>query len=540
MNTQVAIIGGGPCGLMSALLLARYGVRSVLFEKHPDIGFHPKAMGVTRRTGELYRQLGILSQMESADLKGGYDALSVWSRGFDGEIWGKVPLTDQRTPHTPCHRFHCPQPHTEAVLREAAQAEELTTVLYNHEVVTVRPGEDGVALDFVERGSGKAGTLRADWLIAADGDRSGVREQLGITRTGPGERGRFLSVYFRANYGDYLEGRRAVLYQLLGEDFFEFIVAVNGADLWLMHHFLQEGEKPEDYSKERLRDIITYVSGLPEEPVEIFSVSPWVMAPKLADRWRAGRVFLTGDASARVSPSGGLGMNNGLQSAHNLAWKLAAVIHGQSGEALLDTYEVERLAAARFTLENSEGNADELMGIIGTAFAGDWDGVREKIAHSRRGGSGLGQDIGLTYSGEAVLDDGTKPAPVADPVNDYVPQGRPGHRAPHVEVSGAGDASSTLDFFGRGFVLLCGPDGATCWREMAQAESQPLTILALGEDFQDGAGAFLERYGIGAEGAVLVRPDGYIAARWRSNPGQAHALSGALDKILARCQAVPE
>jgi putative polyketide hydroxylase len=234
------------------------------------------------------------------------------------------------------------------------------------------------------------------------------------------------------------------------------------------------------------------------------------MSPSVALQWRSGRVFLVGDAAARVSPAGGLGMNNGVQSAHNLAWKLAEVLRGRAGEELLDTYEAERLAAARFTFENSGGNAEEVMGIVMAAMGGEWDRAKEMIARSRRSGSGYGQDFGIVYSGAAVEPDGSVEKKPADLVNEYIPQGRPGHRAPHVWIERGGKKISTLDLFGRGFVALCGPDAdaakAAAWREGVE-------VLVEGRGFADAGGAWRELYGVGPRGAVLVRPDGYVAAR---------------------------
>jgi putative polyketide hydroxylase len=322
-------------------------------------------------------------------------------------------------------------------------------------------------------------------------------------------------VFFRASYGDRLDGRRALLSNTVGPDFYELFVAVDGEEHWLMHHFLDEGESPDDYPPERMQAVVRKASGLPEVPVEVLSLSPWVMSPSLATCWRQGRIVLVGDAAARVSPSGGLGMNNGVQSAHNLAWKLAAVVNGQADAALLDSYEQERLPAARFTFANSGGNMEEIFAIVGTAMAGDWAQAKALIGQSRRAGSGLGQDFGIVYASGAVQPDGSPEQKPADAVNDYIPQGRPGHRAPHVWLQRDGARVSSLDCFGQGFVALC---AAGADMERAAAWAPGAELLVEGRDFSDapnpaeGAG-WRALYGLGDQGAVLVRPDGYIAAR---------------------------
>ena len=509
-NPQVVIVGGGPCGLMAAVLLGKFGIPTILVEKHPGISRHPKAMGVTRRTAEIYRQLGLLEEMQKGGLAHPVDAISTWARGgLAGELLGSAPLVEDDLRFSPCARFHCAQPHNEAVLLRAAQAAESIDIRFQTKATEITQDPHGVSVT-LQNPDGSSETIRTGFLIAADGDSSPIRESLGIKRQGPGELGRFVSVYFRADYGKHLEGRRALISNAIGEDFFEAFVTVNGDDLWLMHHFLDEGETPEDWPLERMHAQVVKASGLPDEPVEILSLSPWVMSPSLSPEWRRDRIFFVGDAAARVSPTGGLGLNNGIQGVHNLAWKLAAVLQNRADDSLLDTYQTERLAASKFTFENSGGNADEIFAIVGTALSGDWDKARELIAHSRRAGSGLGQDFGFAYESSAITPDGTDPQKPADPVNDYDPQARPGHRAPHAWIEREGKRLSLLDFFGAEFILLCGPEADPM--NFPHPAHQAI-ILQDGVDFTDPTGDWLGLYGLTKKGFALVRPDGFVAAR---------------------------
>lgn len=521
VDYSVIIVGGGPCGLLTSLLLARFGVDNLVLERHPDISVHPKAMGVTRRTGEIFRQLGLYDRMRAADMLNRVDSLMFWSKTLVGEELGRAELIRYAGEYTPCQRFHCPQPHTEAVIAHAMQSEPNATLRHYVEVTDTEDEGDRVRVSLRDRESGESGELTARYVIAADGAKSPIRERLGITSEGPGDLGHYLNVYFRANYGPHLRERAAVLYQALGEDFFEFFVAVNGHDLWLMHHYLEPGESAGDYSESRVVDLVKRASGLPDEPVELISVLPWVMSPRIASEWRRGRILLVGDAAARLSPSGGLGMNNGLQSAHNLAWKLAAVLAEQSPESLLDTYAQERLAVAVLASQSSNANFDEQYAIIEAALTGDWDAVREKLRHSRRAGSMLGLDLGTAYPEGAWTDDGTpSPAP-KDPLNDYVPTARPGMRAPHVWLARGKEPVSTLDCFGRGLTVLAGPAGEAWesalddprWPEKAPLDT---TFLRVGRDLDDPLDRFLKLYGIARDGCVLVRPDGIVGARFGS------------------------
>lgn len=528
-EASVIIVGGGPCGLMTALLLARQGVRSVLFEKNQQLSQHPKAMGVSRRTAEIYAQLGLLERMMAHDFTANYPWISVWSRGLTGEVLGRVPISARTSEFTPGVAFHCPQTWTEQVLSEALRNEPLASVNFGAEVIRIEP-EAATVRVVVRDQDGRETTVEAPWLVAADGAGSGVRHQLGIEANGPGDLGHFINTFFRADYGSHLQ-EQSILYQALSEKYFEFFVSVNGRDLWLMHHFLQPGEKAADFPPEKLREMIRTASGLPEIPVEVLSVSGWVMSPKVAREFRHGRIFLTGDAAARLSPAGGLGLNTGLQSAHNLAWKLAAVVQGRAGVPLLDTYEAERRAAALMTMRNTNSNAEEIKEIVTRALADDWDAVRQTIAHSRRGGSGLGQDLGVAYESAACLPDGSVLPVVTDPVNEYVPTARPGSRAPHVWIQQDGARKSILALYGHGWVLVAGRQGGV-WRP-AKADDR-VTCFVEDADFASAGDEWTKTYGVGESGAVLIRPDGYVAARFpTAPPDPPAALTSALKGILA-------
>ncbi len=525
----VGIIGGGPVGLFAALLLARCGIASVVFEQKAGLSTHPKAMGISRRTAELFRQAGALATLEDGALRPMPPWLAIWSRTLVGEELGRTPHPPEASPLTPCAPLHCPQTWTEETLLHALEAEPLATVCFDHEVVEVAARPDGGRLSVLTpEGQGKR-EFFFPYVIAADGAGSFARHALGIPADGPGDKGHFLNTLFRAPYGPALRGREAVLYPTFSQEGLEFFVSVNGNDLWLMHHFLLPGETLADYPQERLADIIRAASGLPDAPVEILSTCPWVMSPKVAGNFAEGRLFLAGDAAARLSPSGGLGLNTGLQSVHNLVWKLAAVLKGAAAESLLATYEAERRPVSIATLRDSDENAGEIFAIVNAAIKGAWETVRRQIAASRRQGSALGVDMGATYRQGAFVPDDT-PAPTPqDPLHDYTPTARPGSRAPHLWVEAGGATISLLDlFFYTGFTLLAGREGAA-W-EVAAPYAR---ICRNGAAFTDKGGDFEALYGITPGGAVLVRPDGYVAARWATPvEAPAQAVAGALREVL--------
>jgi putative polyketide hydroxylase len=189
-----------------------------------------------------------------------------------------------------------------------------------------------------------------------------------------------------------------------------------------MHHFLRPGETPANHPVEKLAAIIGEASGMPEIPVEVLSMSPWVMSPKISRKVRLGRIFFVGDSAARLSPAGGLGLNTGLQSTHDLAWKLAAVIQGAASPVLLDSYEKERLGATLWTLDHSNGNAADILGMVAAAAKQDWPEVRNLISQNgHRGYRPLGIDLGIEYPDGALIPDGTQPVLRQDPINNYIP-----------------------------------------------------------------------------------------------------------------------
>jgi putative polyketide hydroxylase len=470
IETSVLIIGGGPCGLLTALLLARAGVPCVICEQHAGISTHPKAMGITRRTAEIFRQCGLLDEMTALEFSTPETQLIIWGRTLCGEEYGRAALPDPSTRLSPCRPFHSPQTHTEQVLLNALMAEPLASVCFEHRVRHLRPLPQGVELELESPGGPVM--ARAEWVVAADGAGSHTRKSLGVEADGPGDLGHFLNVFFHADFGAGLAGKSALLYSILREDLVEFFVSVNGRDLWLMHHFLQsDNEAPKE---DDLVRIIRSAAGIPDQRVKVLGVAPWVMSPKVAARFRSDRIFFTGDAAARLSPAGGMGMNTGLQSAHNLAWKLAAVIQGRAQESLLDSYEKERRGLSVAVMHHTNDNSGEVFQQVNCAVSGDIAGLKSLLQHSHRREEDLRFDIGTFYG-------------------DHV-------RFPHAAIDGNG--TSTLDWFGNGFVVVAGPQAAVGAPDLPRVE-----VLA----------EFPPELECGPGGAVLVRPDGFIA--WKKETG---------------------
>jgi 2,4-dichlorophenol 6-monooxygenase len=315
-----------------------------------------------------------------------------------------------------------------------------------------------------------------------------------------------------------------------------------------MHSFDPEREAAGDYDERTCAALVRRALGTEAAEFEIRTIRPWHMTAQVAARYRAGRAFLVGDAAHRFPPTGGLGLNTGVQDAHNLAWKLAAVDAGAASPALLESYDAERRPVAQANAEASVRNAVRMLEVyraLGTDQAGPPTGARfaailadpeararaeRAIADQAEHFDMLGLQLGFSYEAGAVVPDGSAPPAVANPVREFVPTARPGARLPHAWVSRAGGRASTLDLASStGFTLIAGAAG-DAWCAAAALARPPLVVLVLGRDLPDPEGALAARLGLEPGGALLVRPDQHVA--WRS-AAAVHDPTGALRSALA-------
>jgi putative polyketide hydroxylase len=504
IEVPVLIVGGGPVGLCTSLLLSRLGVLSLLVERHPATSIHPRARGLSVRTMELLRTWGLEHEVRDAgrSLENSTDV--VWAESLAGPEKRRVAALGRGgdiQSVSPTSGCACAQDELEPVLLAKAQGYGVGSIVFGHELLGFEPGAAQVTATVREIGTGREMTVRAAYLVAADGAPSGVREALGVARRGPGILSQQVSIYFDAPLGGLVTDRPAVLYYVENAAIRGVFAAVDNADRWAFNL-----ARPPDWNQSsaeipagRCVELVRLAAAVPDLPVRLLAVLPWDMAAQTAERFRAGRVFLAGDAAHVIPPSGGHGLNTGIQDAHNLAWKLSGVLAGWAGPSLLDTYEAERLPVARFVTEQALLNLRQ-------------PGRPEQYAT-------LGLTLGVSYDSAAVVPDGTPAPEVANSVTDYVSVARPGSRAPHAWLRRNGERISTIDLFDTEFTLLAGPSGQR-WRDAAAKTARELGVpispctVGQGGDLADEDGTWAQLYGIGSDGAVLVRPDGYVA--WRS------------------------
>jgi 2-polyprenyl-6-methoxyphenol hydroxylase-like FAD-dependent oxidoreductase len=495
-STFVLVVGGSLVGSSAALFLAAQGVPTVLVERHPGSSLHPRAIGYTQRTMELLRGVGLGDSVPQvpADFRLARARIqSLAGEWFEQSAW--TPKDDDRRAaieHSPCLGAAIAQDRMEPILRDRA-AELGADIRLGTALVGYEQDAQGVTATLRKR-DGAEYTMRAAYMIAADGGESPIREALAIARNGRGHMRTVRSVLFRAPLEQYL-ARGVSQFEIDQPDIKAFLTTYHDGRWVLM--FTDDVER-DDVA---LRAAIFQVLGRSDLDVEIITTGRWELGALVAERFSSGRVFLAGDAAHALPPSrGGYGAITGIHDAHNLAWKLAAVFTGTSTPQLLETYDAERRPVAWLRHQQIFARPDYRAEARGIA---DDEPIRDDDA----------MEFGQLYRSSAVLGAGSELPPALRP-DQWA--GQPGTRAPHVWVQKDGERISTLDLFGRNWVLLA--HGAR-WVAAAAASGErlgiQLTSPRIGSDVQPAdAEAFRAAFGIQAGGASLIRPDGHVA--WRS------------------------
>jgi len=482
---HVVIVGGGPIGLSAALLLHRHGIRSTVLERDAGRSVHPKARGMRVRTMELFSQWGLAGAMYAEALPQEANRF-IYCDSLTGEELGRSPEVDpDRGGVSRARTCRIPQDLAHRHLAEAVDAMDLVDVRMNAEVVAIRQEDDGVT---VTTASGDS--VRGDYVIAADGAGSTVRRMLGIGMEGKPVLGYGQSIYWHGDLSRWAADRPCVQFVTGNRTGFPSnIASVDGRERWITMIMQPAAEdRPTPPTPEEAVDIINRAVGADVSP-QVLDIATWRISSQVASKWRDRRVFLAGDAAHSFPPTGGFGMNTGIQDAHNLVWKLAAVLHLQAGERLLDSYEQERIEIARSNAAWSEANGRRFREIGAAISAGDQQQFARLLDEQRAHVDATKQDLAFGYAEGALAGrDNLDVNPLK--------QARLGFRFPEADLLVRGALHSANTELGDVFILAV--RDAEAWRtELVQGAAELTLAVAPAAVLGDAS-------------AALIRPDGFV------------------------------
>ncbi len=538
-SVPVIIVGGGPGGLTLAIELGKRGIECVVFNDKPGTVTLPAANATQARTMEHFRRLGFSQELRALGMPRDYPTdITYFTRYSKYELarFSLPPSGDAdkiarqaggswSTPELP-HR--CSQLFIEQVLHKHAQLQPCVSLRYGWRAAAFEDDGKGVTVTAEKVEGGERMTLRCDYLIGVDGARSMVREGLGfelegerkVTRNFVG--GRMIALYIRApDLYKKIAGPPAWMYWSVNGERRSFMTAIDGVETFAFHTQLKLDEERRDIGDDEAKGFFEQTLGCTCD-IEIMGKSNWNAGYTLvANHYKRGRVLLAGDAVHLFTPMGGLGYNTAVDDVVNLGWKLAAVLKGWGGEALLDSYETERRPLAIRNTRIARGYADSVGLFVPPDNIEDDSTEGEKTRaeagaylgdHARREFNIPGVTFGTRYDGSPVIvSDGKIPPP--DNANVYVPSAVPGGRAPHWWMAGE---RSLYDSFGFEFTLLQmnadAAAGAAAFEAAASSLGVPLTVLRVTEPgLRDLYEADL----------ALIRPDQHVA--WRGESAEVDA-----------------
>jgi 2-polyprenyl-6-methoxyphenol hydroxylase-like FAD-dependent oxidoreductase len=577
-SKTVVVIGAGPTGCTLALLLARLGISVAVVERNAAPQQHPAACILNTRTMEIFREVEVETEVRTCSQNVFERANIAWVVSLAGRELGRCSVLPENLQEllavSPTHAVQFPQHRLEPILWERMEHQSLIAFYRNQDCTKISQDDKNVSAELIDTTTGQKRTLRGAYLVACDGASSVVRRKLGLAMKGDALQ-YMIGSHFFADLGRWVDHRKSVLYWVLNRDFVGVLIAHWLPSEWVLFTpYFPPQQTPEDFTSATCVQLIQQAVGVQDiADLRIQSSKAWVLSAKLAEDFQRQRIFLAGDAAHCFPPTGGLGLNTGVQDAHNLAWKLAAVLHGSAHGSLLDTYGTERRPVARENLEQSVHNFEKmneltlLVGLDsrrlrwlervqrswlfrwlplswqrGMVAAAVKFARRNLAAFDRDGAPGdalrarfqallpgqlphyryLGLDLGFAYRQGALVPDGSPKTESADPVMDYLPTTWPGARLPHVWVVRGQTRLSLHDLLNPlGFLLLTNPAGRQLWRAACQDVSRlfamPLTCWSIGEgpdaDLIDEPAAWERLSETGPTGAVMVRPDGHVA--WR-------------------------
>ncbi len=547
IEVDVLIVGGGPVGMLGGILASRHGLTALVVERRDGPQTSPAAHVVNARTYEICRQAGLDMDRIHAAGKSRDEAGHVnFLTRLTGDLIGRLPFErqgDECLAFTPTPLRNLSQHRFEPILADELRASDGAELRYGHQWERSEDVGDAVVSHVTDLDAGTTIRVTSRYVIGCDGAGSRVRKSLGIEMQGPPLIQCFLMIHFGADLRVLTADRPAALHFVLDPEASGVFVAHDAGSDWVFMHAIDpEAESVDDFSEDRCSAIIDAAAGT-AVGAEILGRATWWMSAQTAASMIAGRVFLAGDAAHRFPPTGGLGLNCGVQDIHALLWRVAAVCSGRGSAALLDSYDVERLPVAQNDAHQSLTNALKMVE-LGAALGIDVEPTSERLHASLADPSKaaaitaavelqrehfdlLGLQLGYVYGDGALVPD----EPLAEPgsPSDYRPTARPGARVPHAWVDGTG-GRSTLDLVPLHRPVLFSFGDHDSWT--TALGDAPVATVRVGID-TPALDAWREVCEIDSTGALLVRPDQHVAWRAQSN-AQVPELARALDVVAGR------
>ena len=589
-NVQVLVVGGGGAGLTASMLLAVQGVDHLVVSARPGTSDLPKAHVLNQRAMEVLDDVGVAELIEERSTPAEQMAATAFYAGFAGpeadygrrlarlESWGAGGADENWLAASPWRQLNLPQIRLEPLLK--ARAEELSPgrIRFGHELIDLEQDDDGVRALIRDSTSGREYAVRSDYLLGADGGRR-VAGLIGVEYEGLGVVTDTATLHVSADFSRLAKDPEVLIRWIFSPQAGVLVVMVPmGPERWgprseeWVIHLNYPVDDPRAQSDAQIEADARKSLGIGDVPLDVHKVTRWSVEAVMASAFRVGRVFLVGDAAHRHPPTGGLGLTSAIHDAQNLCWKLAAVLGGYASPVLLDTYEVERRPVDQRNCQRSLENAINHFAIGAELGISPDNPVEQNMQLLRRMWSDRSEDAahrssvlramraqsmefnelnveyGYAYDSAAIVPDGTAVAVPVDDIRVYEPTTRPGAPLPHAWIDDEdGNRLALKDLVRPGrFLLIAGEDGqAWCEaaQELAEDEGLPLDAVRIGHldgDLYDPRCGWLRRRQITGKGALLVRPDRFVAWRVQASADDPrNELASALQQILAHAVEAP-
>ena len=580
-NVDVLIVGGGGSGLTASMLLSRYGVSTYLISRYPETSKLPKASGLSNKTMEIFREVGLEAEIREIGTPPENMSYVGFYAGFAGPdedygrciarmaAWGRGGDDLDHVAASTVRPANLMQSRLEPLMRARAEECAPESIFFNHSFLDFEENADGVVTTIEDRATGEVYQVQSRYILGCDGGRA-VGPKLGVTMDGHLAVATSISVHFSADLSPWFRDSETLLCSILNPDTgAPCVLLATGPDRWGRHspewcvHLMSFAGDHKVWDDPTAVAAVKQALGLPELAAEIHMINRWPLDAVVASRFRVGRAFLLGDAAHRMPPAGGNGLNTAIQDAYNLAWKLAAVLQGKAAETLLDSYESERRPVARHVVATAfagwQRNRDVAVALgFGpkNTPAENWANIRRVWAEGPEGDAarqrlaqslfGLVQNFnnlniayGYTYDEGALVPDGTAQHTSKEAAAIFQASTRPGHSVPDVWLDNLAGYTAVGDLVGRGkWVLIAGEEGGA-WAEAArrvaaECEVTVDTFIVGGSaaDWFDTRHHWLRAREYGPSGAILVRPDRFIAWRAMQAAGDCDAVLRSVFRAL--------